>query len=498
MATEMSKSYTTFPKVVRSDSGPKDLAGGQGGLDRTSERVEPNGSGIGVPGIADLHPAEPNHVRCSGNGSFDSAKRPNEPGAAPGPGSTGSAAGEITEVDFAELEDGTLVELVEDPTNPSRTLLAVWEDGTMRYLDRWEHNGRVFVPLPRENEILRRVRLPNAVGPYGSVQTLLSGIEDLISQCVDVDPKYVPVLASFVLSTWFVDRFSVAPYLSLVGLPQSGKTTLLRVLSLVCRRPLLVADITSASFYRACAQFVPTILIDEAGTVRNSRELRHLLRTGTTRDVMAVRKNQTFHAYGAKVISWLEPPDDTALNSRCIQIPMFETFSTNLVRPGDPEAERLAAGLQAQLLQFRFENYRKVRPGPIPGDEILRPRTRDLLWALAAAHAQDVQRSELLLKFFESGQAVPQEPLTPEQNAVLCALFSMIHVRGNISSIRTGDLTVSVNWFLKKAGESLQLLPRKVGAVLASLGFLARSRTNVGWNISVNRGDVVKLHHLAR
>lgn len=34
----------------------------------------------------------------------------------------------VSEVDFAELEDGTLVELVEDPKNPGRKCLAVWKD----------------------------------------------------------------------------------------------------------------------------------------------------------------------------------------------------------------------------------------------------------------------------------------------------------------------------------------------------------------------------------
>jgi hypothetical protein len=242
--------------------------------------------------------------------------------------------------------------------------------------------------------------------PYGYVQELLRRLESLISQCAAVDEKYVRVLADFVLSTWFVDRLEVAPYLSVVGLPQSGKTTLLRALSLVCRRPLLIADITSASFYQACTRFVPTILIDETGSIRSNRTLRHMLRSGTTRDVLAVRKNRTFHCYGAKVISWLEPPNDT-------------------------------------------------------------------------------------------GQCIPAEPLDPAQNAVLRALFSLIHLEEGISSVRVGNLTCIVNLFLDRAGENLRLLPRKVGAVLTSLGVGTRTRTNSGWALSVNLQDAEKLHQLA-
>jgi hypothetical protein len=413
------------------------------------------------------------------------------------PGSDPSACQEIVETDFAELRDGTLIEVVQDSENPRHTLLAVWKDGDLRYVDKLEHDGRILVPLHHRNQIYKQLRLPAKATSYDSVQLLLHRIEYLISRCVSVDPTFFPVLADFVLSTWLVDRFLTAPYLSVVGLPQSGKTTLLKVLSLLCRRALLVADITSASFYRASAQFMPTMLIDEAGSVRNNRALRHILRAGTTRDVVSVLGNRTFHSFGAKVISWLEPPDDTALNSRCVFISMFETARTDLARPGDIEVEREAAVLRSQLLQFRFENYRDVRVSPVPGDEILRPRSRDLLRALSAAHLQDVIRSKHLLKLFDSGQAVPEEPLSPEQNAVLLALYSIIHLRKDYTFIQTGDLTKTVNLYLKKAGEGLRLRPRKVGSVLTSLGFCNRQRTNSGWIVSLSRGDAEKIHQLA-
>jgi hypothetical protein len=144
-------------------------------------------------------------------------------------------------------------------------------------------------------------------------------------------------------------------------------------------------------------------MVHSKGSVRNNHALRHMLRSGTTSDVISVLGNQTFHSFGAKVISWLEPPDDTALNSRCVFISMFETTRTDLVRPGDIEVMREAAKLQAQLLQFRFENYYRIEPGPVPGDDVLRPRSRDLLRVLAATHSQDVSRSGQLLKFFASG-----------------------------------------------------------------------------------------------
>ena len=87
---------------------------------------------------------------------------------------------------------------------------------------------------------------------------LLAGITVLILGCADVSTNDATLIAAFVMSTWFIESLPIAPYLALVGLPRSGKTTLLQVLNLLCRRPLLTADITSAAFYEVYEKLSPT------------------------------------------------------------------------------------------------------------------------------------------------------------------------------------------------------------------------------------------------
>jgi hypothetical protein len=101
------------------------------------------------------------------------------------------------------------------------------------------------------------------------------------------------------------------------------------------------------------------------------------------------------------------------------------------------------------------------------------------------------------VELFKSGEAIPQDALSMEQNAVLRALFSMIHLHKGFVSIQTLHLTNAVNYFLRRADEKLGLRPRKVGAVLKSLGFSNRKRTHLGWVLSLDQNDCEKIHQLA-
>jgi len=130
----------------------------------------------------------------------------------PDPASDRSTRQQILEADFAELKDGTLLEVVQDLENSARTLLAVWKDGGVRYVEELEDDAHVLVPRQRKrNQIFDQLRLPNQARPYDSVQILLTRLERLISRCVSVEATHLPVLADFALSTWLVDRLSIAP-----------------------------------------------------------------------------------------------------------------------------------------------------------------------------------------------------------------------------------------------------------------------------------------------
>jgi hypothetical protein len=396
----------------------------------------------------------------------------------------------------AELEDGTLIELIEDPNDSARSQLAIFKDGMVRFANRFESENRIFIPIPRDTNLLRHVRLPRGVKPCGTARSLLSDTIKLLSQCLDLSDKNLTLLAHFIASTWFIERLPVAPYVALVGLPRSGKSTALTALGLLCRRALLTADITSAAFYRICDRLTPTLLIDETGTAGETKTLFHLLRTGTTREVTALRKDQSFKTFGPKAISWIELPDDAALNSRCIVIPLHETFRTDLLRPTSFEFRQAAEDLQKRFLQLRFEKINSLIPPKFHGFHRLHSRSRDLYEVLALPVGEDEEICKYLMGLLKAQEDSHRAPLSSRQSAVLQGLFMIMHQPRKNGQALVGDLAQLTNENLEAAGENFQVSPREVGAIMTSLGFTNRKRTNTGWTMHISSKEEQQVHSL--
>jgi hypothetical protein len=402
------------------------------------------------------------------------------------------------QIDFLALPDGRLVEAVEDPTDPKRTRLAIFRKGRVRLVDEFEYQGRTFTAIPRTVPGFGQVPLPKGVLPYVSVKDLYLTISSLIMNSIDVPITIALILAAFVLYDWVADRLPTAVYLAIVGLPQSGKSTLLEALRLICRRPLLVSDISDAALRHACSQFQPTLLIDEVDWSNSStgRVLRRQLRAGTGSSSTILRSNESTLSFGPKVLCSLEPTPDAALRSRCIEIIMSETQKPNLLRPSDPRMLACAAELQQKLLRFRFNSYGKLRPVRIPGDEQLRPRSRDILSCLAAPVGQKFTelRMTLLhyLKFHHDQQS--RDGLEVRQDAMLALLFGVMHHNPELPYIRVKEIAAATNSLLRADRSAIS--DKAAGRILAALGLRNTKRTNQGWILFLNSETRERIHQL--
>jgi hypothetical protein len=119
-----------------------------------------------------------------------------------------------------------------------------------------------------------------------------------------------------------------------------------------------------------------------------------------------------------------------------------------------------------------------------------------MLASLAAPCAGDMEICLALIQIFKMREIHNREPLPPPENAVLTALFSQTHQRAYDEGVLINNLTTKVNKILETNGERLRLSPRKVGAVLRTLGFSSKKRGKIGWTILLYRADQIRVHKL--
>ncbi len=121
---------------------------------------------------------------------------------------------------------------------------------------------------------------------------LLEGLAAAIRRHVVLPRHVADVLAAWVVHTWVAERFQFTPRLGITSpTKRCGKSTLLQVLALLCRRVLKADNISASGVFRTVEALAPlTLLIDEADTfLADNEELRGVLNSGFERGGEVIR-----------------------------------------------------------------------------------------------------------------------------------------------------------------------------------------------------------------
>jgi hypothetical protein len=150
----------------------------------------------------------------------------------------------------------------------------------------------------------------------------------------------VDAITLWILQTWLVDKFTIAPRLAVTSPTKGcGKTTVLSILDKVTKRPKRAGSISPAAVFRAVEQFQPTILFDETEKyIEHGSEVHALLNEGHRKGATVLRvlgdnlDLVEFNVFGAAAYARNgKIPDD--LEQRSIVIEMQRR------RPDEPLAE---------------------------------------------------------------------------------------------------------------------------------------------------------------
>jgi putative DNA primase/helicase len=148
-------------------------------------------------------------------------------------------------------------------------------------------------PMP-EAGTGRGVSLP-AVDPWPEPITggaVLDALAAAVRRHVILRPAAADAVALWIAHTWVADRFQHTPRLAITSpAKRCGKSTLLDVLHMTCRRPVKADNISASGVFRTVEALRPlTLLLDEADAfLAENEELRGVLNSGFERSGEVIR-----------------------------------------------------------------------------------------------------------------------------------------------------------------------------------------------------------------
>jgi hypothetical protein len=386
--------------------------------------------------------------------------------------------------------DSTLIELIA-PSHAEGLILLYWNGQSALVAPEIDLHGRSHRPADLDPSIRKNMPLPDAPVEYGNRKTFFQRIADMCQSYIGFDEAQAKLLALWIFSTWFADCLPTAPTLLVSGRDTGHIITFFRLLQCLCRRPLMLGDISPKSLLGTLPMSLhPTLILNQPelppktiALLCNSNH-RGLVVPGKNGKVLDIccskavflKMNGSSQEWGDQVVHVTLPPSNADLQ------PL-----------DDRERERITKEFQPRFLMYRLHTVHTVLAATADSPAFAGVELARNLLACVPDETEVAETAVPLL------QAQHQDFIAQRAcnltSAVLEVLWVKLHdVTQEISVGRVADLT---NAFLRNRGENLEYSPGKVGWKLRQLK-IPRAKghgcNTVQFSVEVSR----RVHQLVR
>lgn len=214
--------------------------------------------------------------------------------------------------------------------------------------------------------------------PWGEAvggAALLGEIEETIGRYVVLPAASAVAVALWILHTHGIDAAQISPRLGVVS-PEKrcGKSTVLKLLGALVRRPLHTTNVTTAVVFRTIEAHQPTLLVDEADTfLREREELRGVLNAGHDRQSAKVARcvgdesePRVFNVWAPVAFAGIGKQHDTLMD-RSIVIAMKRRAPSEAVEPFRRKQRDGLVELHRKCIRWSQDNLDRLRGAePVP------------------------------------------------------------------------------------------------------------------------------------
>jgi hypothetical protein len=384
------------------------------------------------------------------------------------------------------FSDGSIIELV-SPANACRLQLLLWHKQQQKIAPQIEYHGRLYQVPEAQETLLAAMRFPSDAVDYGTAQKLFSGVCDLFARYIGIAPPEAALLTAWSCSTWFADCFSSPPTLIISGPDTGHAIALLWVLACLCRRSLVLADITRGGLLGVMS-LQPTLLVNQPGQLP---KVWNLYSASNFHGVYVPgSQGRVFNLAGSR--AFFVGMDGNIFSDGAIHValspahPMLPTLNAEL-------QVEIAKRFQPRLLMYRLRNLRKVRESHATVCRLKFPNT-EAAQNLSACIQEEPEIAQVMAPVLQRQDHDAQVQRGCDVSRVILeVIWTPLHERKEIAASRITELT---NALLRCRGETLEYSTAEIGWKLRNLG-LYRHRNGSGMVLRPSRDISVVVHRLA-
>ena len=369
---------------------------------------------------------------------------------------TGTRPGEKarTRITYGEvLANGTFLDLVASADRDGLDLL--FSDGKELFsAAQIDYRGVLYRSPKLDASIRQAMTFPAGVVEYGTITKLFTKISSIYRQHAGLPEDLAAFTTCWTLSSW-VPEFNLIPLtLCVTGAPMPQVCSLFRLFGSLCRRALLVAELS-----RRLPLFLHPTLMVNGPTL--SGKARAFWRAASCRGMFVAGNRSTVCEIGCSKAVLLQPedsPDAWGEEAMHLVLPRadFPPLSAPLLAN--------IAELQPQLEMYRMRLLTGMDKSVSKSQQLSK---FELARNLGACIPEDSGIARLLTPLLESHQQDLLAKRTHDPKvAIVEAVWTPAHAPGKIS---TTEITKRVNALLASRGEILHYNSWEIGWILRKL-----------------------------